>query len=187
MNYMEETKKDRARARAKSWYHANKERAALNRIKNYDPAKAKEYNKKYRQKHAAEVKQYDKERSKTEKRKSAAAEWRKRNSQKIVDRVSVWAKENPDKVTRNAKNSAMRRRARLKNAPYETIDLDKVYEINEGLCGLCYLPVDKSEFELDHIIPIAKRGGHVYPNVHIAHRYCNKKKGASLGANIFSI
>ena len=58
----------------------------------------------------------------------------------------------------------------------------------QEVCGICGLPVDKSikypdpmSPTVDHIIPIAK-GGHPsdLANLQLAHRCCNRKKGADL-------
>ena len=181
------THRQEAKVRAKAWYYANKERAAKTRRVNYDPDEARKYNRKYRIENAAKLREFDRKRSKTEARKLSHKKTRLKNSAKIVARVARWSKQNPDKVRLHAKNVAGRRRARLKSCTFEKIDPMKVYLLNNGICGLCGNHVPKDTFELDHIIPIAKGGGHIYTNVHIAHRTCNKKKGASLDAKIYSL
>ncbi|MBQ9031853.1 MAG: HNH endonuclease [Parasporobacterium sp.] len=58
----------------------------------------------------------------------------------------------------------------------------------QNICGICGLPVDMSlkypdpmSRTVDHIIPIDK-GGHPsdLSNLQLAHRYCNRQKGARL-------
>ena len=170
--------RDEARSRAKAWYHANKERAAITRRANYDPEWTREYNRRYRLENGEKLREYDQKRK--ERRKTAHKKWRVKpeNSAKIVARAKEWAVKNPDKVRINRKNTAGRRRARLKMAPFEKISPSEVYISHSGVCGICHKPVSDKEFEIDHIIPIAKGGGHIRSNVQPAHRPCNKRKGA---------
>ena len=67
-----------------------------------------------------------------------------------------------------------------KNARY-------IYKTQE-VCGICGLPVDKTlkspdpmSKTIDHIIPVS-RGGHPFElaNLQLAHRCCNRQKGARL-------
>jgi 5-methylcytosine-specific restriction endonuclease McrA len=174
-------------ARARAWYLVNKERHAEGRRRRYDQTQSREYNRQYREAKSEKLRAYEQQRSQTPKRKLYNKRHAARNSAKNVLRATLWAKTNQAKARLNAKNTAGRRRARILSRPFETIDPIKVYKINEGLCGLCHRPVSIDTFELDHIVPIAKGGGHLYANVHIAHRSCNKKKGADRDAIIYSL
>ena len=69
------------------------------------------------------------------------------------------------------------RRARIANNPIESISPLLVYQRDGGICGICGKELDMSDFTVDHIIPISKGGGHVYANVHSAHRTCNVRRG----------
>lgn len=64
------------------------------------------------------------------------------------------------------------------NALSEYIDLDIVYERDEGICYLCLLPVDTFGWHLDHIVPISRGGSHTYENVAVTHKHCNSNKGS---------
>lgn len=175
------------RARSRAWYRANKERHAQGRKARYDSEATKEYNKLYRQKHADRLKIYNADREKTEKRKEQCRKWRQKNSAKIMARVTAWQKNNPTRVKMLARDKEGRRRARLKNRPFERVDPMLVYQIELGICGLCGCPVGVDEFELDHIVPIAKGGAHLYSNLHIAHKKCNLAKSARTDAIIYSV
>lgn len=72
------------------------------------------------------------------------------------------------------------RRARLRNAFVENVDAQVVYERDEGICGLCDIAVDPTDYHVDHIIPLAKGGEHSYKNVQLAHPSCNLTKGDKL-------
>ena len=83
------------------------------------------------------------------------------------------------------KKHEIRRRTRKKdngNADY-TISLEKLFRRDHGICAICGLPVDmdsnpnSNEYgSIDHIIPLAKGGKHVWENVQLAHRMCNSIK-----------
>lgn len=70
------------------------------------------------------------------------------------------------------------RRARLADVPTERISRNRVYFMWMGLCGICWDFVNPQHWHLDHIVPIAKGGAHVYSNVQPAHPFCNLSKGA---------
>lgn len=179
--------REEAKARAKAWYYANKDRAAESRKANYDPDAAKEYNQAYREENGDRLREYDRKRNATPERKAAHKEWRAKNSDKVVARVAQWVKDNPEKAKASRKNTQGRRRARLLNQPHESVDANEVYDFHDGICGLCGSPVTRDEFELDHIVPIARGGGHVFTNLHPAHPTCNRKKSAKTNSTLFSI
>lgn len=69
-------------------------------------------------------------------------------------------------------------RARKLGLVWDIVDLRVVYEQCGGLCGICAQPVSREEFQIDHIIPVSKRGPHLLENLQIAHAACNSSKGA---------
>lgn len=71
-----------------------------------------------------------------------------------------------------------RRRAQQKNLPWEPIDRARVYARDEGWCYLCGLFVLPEVFHMDHVIPIAGGGPHLYSNVATTHALCNYRKNA---------
>lgn len=75
--------------------------------------------------------------------------------------------------------SCGRRRARILAQFVEDIDPRRVYEIHGGMCGICKQYVAADEFEVDHVVPLARGGLHGYTNVQPAHRACNRRKWAN--------
>lgn len=80
-----------------------------------------------------------------------------------------------------------RSRAKRYGVPYEPIDVRDVFERDGWICGICSEPVDReakaphpNSASLDHVIPMARGGGHLYENVQCAHFLCNSLKGARL-------
>lgn len=73
-----------------------------------------------------------------------------------------------------------RARARRYGVEAEYINKLAVFERDNWTCGICNEPVDReapwpapSSPSLDHIVPMAVGGGHVYENVQCAHLRCN--------------
>jgi 5-methylcytosine-specific restriction endonuclease McrA len=62
----------------------------------------------------------------------------------------------------------------------EAVDALTVLERDDGVCGICGEDIDPTDFHVDHILPLARGGPHVYSNVQIAHPECNIRKGASV-------
>lgn len=102
--------------------------------------------------------------------------WREANPNYIGDYQRQWRDENRERARDQWRKAAHIRRAREAEAFIEAVDPLTVYETHQGICGICQLPVDAKEFEIDHIIPIAKGGLHGYSNVQPAHRFCNRSK-----------
>lgn len=59
----------------------------------------------------------------------------------------------------------------------ELVDLRLVYNQHNGICGICSQPVRFEDFSIDHIVPLARGGTHVFGNLQPAHLWCNSKKG----------
>jgi len=100
-----------------------------------------------------------------------------KNREVELERSRVWAKENPE---RRQANEAKRRAAK-KATSVEYIHPLVVLEIHDGVCGICDQDVDPFCFEIDHRIPLALGGPHIYENVQPAHPRCNRSKGAKVG------
>jgi 5-methylcytosine-specific restriction endonuclease McrA len=66
-------------------------------------------------------------------------------------------------------------RSRLAGVFVEKVIPSKVYERDQGVCGICQKPVE-DRYDIDHIIPIVKGGMHSYANTQLAHPACNRAK-----------
>jgi 5-methylcytosine-specific restriction endonuclease McrA len=74
------------------------------------------------------------------------------------------------------------RRARKRKQFVEHVDPRIVYQMHGGCCGICKEFVAEGDFQVDHVIPIARGGLHGYVNAQPSHALCNKRKGAKLAA-----
>jgi 5-methylcytosine-specific restriction endonuclease McrA len=73
-----------------------------------------------------------------------------------------------------------RRRAMKADAFVETVNPAIVYERDMGLCGICGLPVEGDDFNMDHRVPLMLGGKHSYDNCQTAHALCNLRKAAKM-------
>lgn len=81
-----------------------------------------------------------------------------------------------------------RKKARRLGVPYEPVNRMRVFARDGWRCQLCGTRTPKrlvgamvaNAPELDHIVPFALGGGHVWDNVQCACRHCNGQKGARL-------
>lgn len=137
----------------------------------------RDYNLEYRAAHHDDLVQYDKERNSTDERAAQHKKWRDNNPEINRAKAREWAKDNPERAANNLRHALEKRRARMRNVPYEKIDREEIYQKDGMICGICGKPLERSDFTVDHIIPISKGGGHVFGNVHSAHRVCNIRRG----------
>lgn len=68
-------------------------------------------------------------------------------------------------------------RARKARVAWDIVDLRTVYAHWGGKCGICGDPVSLETFTIDHIVPLARGGPHLFSNLQPAHFACNSKKG----------
>ena len=85
-----------------------------------------------------------------------------------------------------------RSRAQRFGCEYDpTVNLKKLIERDGLKCAICGGLCNMNDRRwgngigplyptLDHIVPLSKKGGHIWENVQIAHAICNVKKGAKL-------
>jgi hypothetical protein len=83
-----------------------------------------------------------------------------------------------------------RREQQISKAFVENVFYDDIYERDQGVCGVCGLPVlyDKSADNnwsgtIDHITPLSKDGEHSMQNCQLAHRICNSLKSDNMDFN----
>lgn len=70
------------------------------------------------------------------------------------------------------------RRARIAGLPYENINRQAIYNRDGGRCHICGKKAERSNFHLDHLIPVAHGGGYLAVNLRVAHPSCNARRGA---------
>lgn len=87
-----------------------------------------------------------------------------------------WELANPERTRALKVEMTARAKARSLGAFVAPVDPDLIYERDHGVCGICGEPVERSEMEMDHIIPLARGGTHEPSNCQPAHQFCNRSK-----------
>lgn len=81
-------------------------------------------------------------------------------------------------LTASRRDAVAKRRALYMGAFVEDVDRCIVWERDEGMCQICFEPVEIYDMHLDHVVPLVKGGMHSYANTQTACAPCNLKKGA---------
>ncbi len=114
-----------------------------------------------------------------EKKRNQSKEYRASNNEAYVAAIRRWQKANPERVRLHIKGVSSRRRARLNNTLCEHISPAQLQNLVDGWDTKCaYCRVVLSNFELDHIVPVAAGGLHMASNLAPACLKCNRSKGA---------
>jgi 5-methylcytosine-specific restriction endonuclease McrA len=123
-----------------------------------------------------------------EKRRAARQAYAEANREKVRAIVSKsqrkrWAegkvKLDPELERERKRVMEARRRAQRSTDQADAIHHLVVLERDDGVCGICGDDVDPMDFHVDHIVPLARGGPHIYANVQVAHPACNMRKGAA--------
>jgi 5-methylcytosine-specific restriction endonuclease McrA len=122
---------------------------------------------------AADARYLEKHRERERARKRAYFE---ANRRAFYERSRAWVIANPERMLSHYAT----RRARVRNAFVEFVDREVVFERDRGVCGICGAPSDPANWQLDHVVPLARGGEHSYANTQVSHPFCNQSKGARL-------
>lgn len=115
-------------------------------------------------------------RLKSKVRKDYDAEYNKKNSEKKRLTAKEWAKNNPDKRKFIIFNYDSKRRA-IKKKGDSFIAVKQWADNQQKICYWCNVEC-KSEYHIDHYVPLAKGGTHTIDNLVIACPKCNLTKNA---------
>lgn len=99
--------------------------------------------------------------------------WKRANPERANEHVRISKARNPEHYAELARVRCSRRRARMREAFVEDV---QPLELYDGVCGICGQDVDPFDYEVDHIVPLAKGGEHSYANSQPAHPLCNRLK-----------
>lgn len=84
-----------------------------------------------------------------------------------------WHRNNPEKH----RQRAMRRKARKMAVPIEEVDYKRILDREGMTCHICNAPIlPEHTLQFDHVIPLARGGGHTEDNIKPSHRQCNIRK-----------
>lgn len=171
--------KERIKELSVKHYHANKDA---------NKGKRKKYSAEYRKKNKEAIKKTKAKRQAANKKRlneisrnyratnrgataKRSSDWYFKNSARVKARVMVWYRSNRDKV----RTYSRRRRARERGAPgdHNNTDIETVLSILGTSCLACGAA---SNIAIDHVIPLAKRGGNGPLNLQPLCVSCNSSK-----------
>jgi 5-methylcytosine-specific restriction endonuclease McrA len=166
--------RDKRKAYVQQWRASNRERLL---------AYYGERNKRYKEQQPDYFKHHYA--SNRERKKRQSLEWYRANAEYALERQKAYAAkrlaDNPEHVRAIGRRNVWKRRAIQKQVFVEVVDPRVVFERDKGICGICLKAVDPtSRWEVDHIIPLSKKGEHSYANCQLTHRKCNRSKAAKL-------
>ena len=142
-------------------------------------AKAREYRERHGEKINARRRQL---RAEDEGYAERQREHRRNSNARTRDKI---AERNRDYYDANShKWAAMRAKRQDLIDQYEPINRMDIYKRDGGRCRLCNIALAPHEFELDHIVPLALEGPHVWSNVQVLCKPCNRRKHARLDGQI---
>lgn len=104
------------------------------------------------------------------------ASYYENNSDRIKDRVAKWKRDNPGHVNSIAQN----RRARKMKAGGELSPglVDRLMELQRGMCAACKRDMKANGRSLDHNMPLALGGSNTDDNMQLLCPSCNSSKHA---------
>lgn len=120
-----------------------------------------------------------------EKAKELSKRWKEANPEKtrlLRKRSTEKARmrRHADPAYRAHHNELQNRRRARSSAAYRNLrNVLYLLEQQKGRCAACgeWLPEERSEVHVDHIIPAAKGGTNDLRNLQLLHRVCNQRKG----------
>lgn len=104
------------------------------------------------------------------------AQYRKKNHEVLRTKRKMYDLANPDK----RRERVMRRNARKKAAQIGTVDYQRIWDRDKGICWICGTKVDRRNCHFDHVIPLAKGGAHSEENIAVSHSWCNQHKNSRI-------
>ncbi len=108
---------------------------------------------------------------------SKARTWREANAEAFSRMVKEWGLRNPSNIRQHRQRAKLKRRAALYASNVSPVDLDFIYQRDNGICGICGDPVSRQSVTFDHIVPVTKKGNTDNDNLQPAHKNCNRVKG----------
>lgn len=113
-----------------------------------------------------------------ERRKKQAREYRLKMRTHRRRKLQEWRKANPEAARLQNIESAHVRRCRKAGVEVERFNRNSIFVRDKGLCAHCKLGLDPQCWHMDHVVPIARAGGHTRANVVASCPTCNLRKGA---------
>lgn len=148
-----------------AWRAANKEKIKLDHAAYYQGAVAEK----------AKARSAEWYKNNQERAKAYRSAWLKEHTKEATDRITRWRKANPGA----AQAISRTRRAKLMSSTgrHTEHDIKQLIVLQKGKCACCKESI-KSNYHVDHIIPLALSGTNDKLNIQLLCPNCNLSKGA---------
>jgi 5-methylcytosine-specific restriction endonuclease McrA len=191
-NPLTKEQKEKQRDRTKEWYELNRDRLLENSKKRYEEKKDEilAYQKELYRKNKEEKLKKQRERRITNRSKVLEIEksYRDKNKEKCKQSKQRYINKNKEKILSASRDWRERNRSRVKTYWQNrkkrisglsiSIDLvDRLLVLQRGKCACCGETLG-TNYEIDHIIPLALGGINEDTNIQLLRKTCNRKKGA---------
>jgi 5-methylcytosine-specific restriction endonuclease McrA len=109
--------------------------------------------------------------------KAANTKWRLANPERMAENARIWRKANKGLVRQWSNDYRRRRRAQKLRTSVGKVDYRVILERDGMWCYLCRTDIPSTaNLHMDHVVPLARGGGHVTENIRPAHARCNLRK-----------
>lgn len=107
----------------------------------------------------------------------ARLKWQRENREKCIEYNRRYARKHPEKFALTKRIQVYRRRARLYGAEgtHTAQNIRDLLAVQPG-CAYCGADI-KTDYHIDHIIPISRGGGNGMDNITLSCPACNRAKG----------
>jgi len=145
-----------------------------------NPEKWDASQKKYKKTNAEKIKKYRK--SHYEKNKEHCSAWGRKYYEKHRLQINIKHKEWKKKNKASVKACTHNRRATKRNAggKHTKTDIENLISLQNHKCNNCSCCLHKSNYHVDHIIPLSRGGSNGKENLQILCPHCNLCKGDKL-------
>lgn len=106
-------------------------------------------------------------------RKRYGEKYRAKNAEKIRARVTKWRAEHPEAI----RIYSHTRHSKISGGTLSKDLIQKLLRLQKGKCPCCMQQLG-NDYELDHIVPLAKGGRNEDVNMQLLRRLCNRQKHA---------
>ena len=104
-----------------------------------------------------------------------ARAWYAANRERVKVRHNAWLSDNPG--SRRSYEATRRARKRAVGGNYTADDIKILMALQKGKCAVCRIDIER-DYQVDHIMPLVRRGRNERSNLQLLCRPCNQSKHA---------
>ena len=102
-------------------------------------------------------------------------EYRAANRAQLNSQKKEYVAKNPELI--RVIKQKYRARRRGAEGQHSAADIQKIFKVQKGRCACCRIKFKRSNFHIDHIVPLVRGGSNWPSNIQLLCAVCNIKKG----------